>query len=85
MGHRDASGRNITMTTQGEPQVQFKLILVGDGVTGKTIFMKHHLNGEFEKKYAATWVLRSIPLCSIPAEDLLSSMYDQLVRRNLVD
>ncbi|TKC43602.1 hypothetical protein EI555_011957 [Monodon monoceros] len=37
------------MTAQGEPQVQFKLILVGDGVIGKTIFMKHHLPGKFEK------------------------------------
>ena len=32
------------------------------------------------------WVLRSILLCSIPTEDLLSSTYGiQLVRRNLVD
>uniref|UniRef100_A0A8C6RL72 GTP-binding nuclear protein Ran n=1 Tax=Nannospalax galili TaxID=1026970 RepID=A0A8C6RL72_NANGA len=34
------------MATQGELQVQSKLILVGDGGTGKTTF--------FEKKYAAT-------------------------------
>uniref|UniRef100_A0A2K6GVW2 GTP-binding nuclear protein Ran n=1 Tax=Propithecus coquereli TaxID=379532 RepID=A0A2K6GVW2_PROCO len=37
--------------TQGEPQVQFKLVLVGDGDTGKTTFMKRHLTGEFEKRY----------------------------------
>jgi len=32
----------------------FKLILVGDGGTGKTTFVKRHRTGEFEKKYVAT-------------------------------
>jgi len=32
----------------------FKLILVGDGGTGKTTFVKRHLTGEFEKKYLPT-------------------------------
>jgi hypothetical protein len=29
----------------------FKLILCGDGGTGKTCFVKRHISGEFEKKY----------------------------------
>ncbi|KAJ1924487.1 serine/threonine protein kinase Ran1 [Tieghemiomyces parasiticus] len=33
---------------------EFKLVLVGDGGTGKTTFVKRHLSGEFEKKYIAT-------------------------------
>ncbi len=32
----------------------FKLILVGDGGTGKTTFVKRHVTGEFEKKYVPT-------------------------------
>lgn len=52
-GPRDASGSNITMAAQGEPQVQFKLLLAGDGGTGRTAFVKHHLTSEFEN-YVAT-------------------------------
>lgn len=33
---------------------QWKLLLVGDGGTGKTTFVKRHRTGEFEKKYIGT-------------------------------
>lgn len=32
----------------------FKCVLIGDGATGKTTFVKRHLSGEFEKRYVAT-------------------------------
>ncbi|XP_037066356.1 GTP-binding nuclear protein Ran-like [Peromyscus leucopus] len=50
------------MAAQGELQVQFKLVLVGDGGTGKTKFVKRHLTGEFEKKYIATLGVEVHPL-----------------------
>jgi len=50
------------MAAQGEPQVQFKLFLVGDGGTGRTIWLvKRHLTGESEK-YAATLGVEIHPL-----------------------
>ena len=45
-----------------EPVKTFKLILVGDGGTGKTTFVKRHLTGEFEKKYVATLGVEVHPL-----------------------
>ena len=41
----DTSGSNIVMAAQEELQVQCKLALVGDGGTGKTTIVKHHLTG----------------------------------------
>jgi GTP-binding nuclear protein Ran len=40
----------------------FKLVLVGDGGTGKTTVVKRHLTGEFEKKYIATLGVEVHPL-----------------------
>src|SRR6218665_2319048 len=40
----------------------FQCLLVGDGGTGKTTFVKRHLTGEFEKKYVATLGVEVHPL-----------------------
>lgn len=40
----------------------FKCVLVGDGGTGKTTFVRRHLTGEFEKKYEATLGVEIHPL-----------------------
>lgn len=47
-------------TPEGVPS--FKMVLVGDGGTGKTTFVKRHLTGEFEKKYEPTIGVEVHPL-----------------------
>jgi len=51
----------VTMSVPEEVPT-FKCVLVGDGGTGKTTFVKRHLTGEFEKKYVATLGVEVHPL-----------------------
>jgi len=48
------SGLRPALPTDRVGRPVFKCLLVGDGSTGKTTFVKRHLTGEFEKKYVAT-------------------------------
>ena len=58
----DSKTSTSTMAT-GEDMPTFKLVLVGDGGTGKTTFVKRHLTGESEKKYVATLGVEVSILC----------------------
>lgn len=52
----------IIMAQEGQDMPTFKCVLVGDGGTGKTTFVKRHMTGEFEKKYVATLGVEVHPL-----------------------
>jgi GTP-binding nuclear protein Ran len=52
----------MSQTSQVTQIPTFKLVLVGDGGTGKTTFVKRHTTGEFEKKYIATLGVEVHPL-----------------------
>eukprot|EP00040_Diaphanoeca_grandis_P001948 m.20176 g.20176 ORF g.20176 m.20176 type:complete len:219 (+) comp12772_c1_seq1:136-792(+) len=52
----------MAMQQQQHQVPRFKVVLVGDGGTGKTTFVKRHLTGEFEKKYVATLGVEVHPL-----------------------
>nr|AGT16630.1 GTP-binding nuclear protein [Saccharum hybrid cultivar R570] len=48
--------------TQPVDYPSFKLVLVGDGGTGKTTYVKRHITGEFEKRYEPTIGVEVRPL-----------------------
>ncbi|KAF4510730.1 hypothetical protein G6O67_002600 [Ophiocordyceps sinensis] len=59
---RLSSPRHPSSVMAQQQTPTFKLVLVGDGGTGKTTFVKRHLTGEFEKKYMATLGVEVHPL-----------------------
>ena len=58
---KDASGSLISVVPKNCLKAVFvfplQLVLVGDGATGKTTFVKRHRTGEFEKKYVGMFRL----------------------------
>ncbi|KAJ4839217.1 GTP-binding nuclear protein Ran2 [Turnera subulata] len=60
-----APGTTSRLALPNQPTVDypsFKLVIVGDGGTGKTTFVKRHLTGEFEKRYEPTIGVEVHPL-----------------------
>lgn len=58
----DGELNEVINMAQDPDMPTFKCVLVGDGGTGKTTFVKRHLTGEFEKKYVATLGVEVHPL-----------------------
>jgi GTP-binding nuclear protein Ran len=63
---RSSSHAHLIMALPGQQTPDncpsFKLVIVGDGGTGKTTYVKRHLTGEFEKKYEPTIGVEVHPL-----------------------
>lgn len=56
---------------------KFKVIIAGAAGVGKTVLIKHHLTGEFEKKYIATMGVEIKPLSfSTSSGNIIFDMWD---------
>ncbi|KAH8262614.1 hypothetical protein KR026_003542 [Drosophila bipectinata] len=50
------------MTSSGDDIPTFKCVIIGDGATGKTTFVKRHATGDYEKRYVVTLGVEVHPL-----------------------